>query len=89
MALTNEAISTVTADQWRSACLHCMTLVDEFWKADCLQEETVEQLLIEVNGDHDDEDEDDQDDDGSDEDSIIIFFAFLFRFTPTTLGCGF
>ena len=52
MALTNEAISAVTADQWRSACLHCMTLVDEFLKTDCLQEETVKQLLIEVNGDH-------------------------------------
>ena len=52
-------------------CLHCMTLVDEFWKTDCLQEETVEQLLIEVNGDHDDEDEDDQDDDGSDEEVFV------------------
>ena len=47
-----------------------MTFVDEFWKTDCLQEETVEQLLIEVNGDHNDEDEDDQDDDGSDEEDF-------------------
>ena len=45
IALTKEAISAATADQWRSACLHCMTLVDEFWKTDCLQEETVEQLV--------------------------------------------
>ena len=69
MVLTNETIGAVTADQWRSACLYCMTLVDEFWKTDCLQEETVKQLLIEheVNGDRDDEDEDDQDDDSSDE----------------------
>ena len=72
MALTNEAISTVTADQWHSACLHCMTLVDKFWKTDCLQEETVEQLLIEVNGDHDDEDEDHQDDDGPDPDEAFV-----------------
>ena len=48
-----------------------MILVDEFWKTDCLQEETVEQLLIGVNGDHDDEDEDDQDDDGSDEEVFV------------------
>ena len=47
------------------------TLVDEFWKTDCLQEETVEQLLIEVNGDHDDEYEDDQNDDGSDEEVFV------------------
>ena len=67
MALTNEAISALRADQWRSACLHCVILVDEFWKTECLQEETVEKLLIEVNGDHDDEDEADQDDDDSDE----------------------
>ena len=67
MSLTNEAISAVTADQWRSACLHCMTLVDEVWMTDCLQEETVEPHHIEVDGDHDDEDEDDQDDGGSDE----------------------
>ena len=46
-------------------------IVDEFWKTDCLQEETVEQLLIEVNGDHDDEDEADQDDDGSDEEVFV------------------
>ena len=62
----------VTADhEWRSACLHCMTSVDEFWKTDCLQEETVEQLPIEVNGDHDDEDEDYQDDDNSDEEVFV------------------
>ena len=48
-----------------------MTLVDEFWETDCLQEETVEQLLIEVNGDQVDEDEDDQDDDGSDEEVFV------------------
>ena len=66
MALANEALSAVTADQWRSACLHCMTLVDEFWKTDCLQKEIVEQLLIDVNGDHDGGDEDHQDDDCSD-----------------------
>ena len=49
-----------------------MTLVDDFWNPDCLQEETVQQLLIEVNGDHDDEDEDaDQDDDGSDEEVFV------------------
>ena len=48
-----------------------MTLVDEFWKTDCLQKETVEQLLIEVNGDHDDEDKDDQDDDSSGEDVFV------------------
>ena len=46
LALANEAINAVTADQWRSACLHCMTLVDEFWKTDCLQEETVKQLSL-------------------------------------------
>ena len=46
----------------------CMTLVDEFWKTDCLQEETVEQFLIEVNGD---DDEDVQDDDGSDEEVFV------------------
>ena len=34
-------------------CLHCKTLVDEFRKTGRLQEETVEQLLIEVNGDDD------------------------------------
>ena len=67
-ALTNEAISAVTADQWRRACLHCMTLVDEFWKTDCLQEETVEQFFIEVNGS---DDEDDQDDDGSYEEVFV------------------
>ena len=67
MALTSEAISAVTADQWRSAWLHCMALVDEFW----LQEENVEQLLIEENGDHDDEDEDDQDNDSSDEEVFV------------------
>ena len=27
-------------------------MFDEFWKTDCHQEETVEQFLIEVNGDH-------------------------------------
>ena len=48
-----------------------MTLVDEFLKTDCLQEETVEQLFIEMHGDHDDEDEDDQDDDGSDEEVFV------------------
>ena len=48
-----------------------MALVDEFWKTDGLQEETVEQLLIEVNGHHDDEDEDDQDADGSDEEVFV------------------
>ena len=47
-------------------------LVDELWKTDCLQEETVEQLLqVEVNGDHDDEEEDDQDDDSSDEEVFV------------------
>ena len=45
--------------------------VDEFCKTDCLREETVEQLLIEVKGDHDDEDEDDQDDEGSDEEVFV------------------
>ena len=26
MALTNESISVVTVDQWRSACLHCIDI---------------------------------------------------------------
>ena len=73
MSCPNEANSAVTADQWRSACLHCMTLVEEFWKTDCLQEETVEQLPIEVNGDREkeDEDDDDQGDAGSDDEVFV------------------
>ena len=61
MTLTNEAISAVTADHWRSACLRCKKLVDEFWKTDSLQEEAVGQLVIELNG-NDDDDNDDGDD---------------------------
>ena len=68
MALKNEAISAVTANQWHNACLHCKILVDEFWKTDCLQEEYVEQFLIDVNGD---DGENDKDDDSSDEDVFV------------------
>ena len=71
MALTNEAISVATLDQWCSACLHCRKLVDEFWKTDCLQEEAVEQFVIELNSSHNDAD------DGGDNDDRVSNYLFV------------
>ena len=54
LALTNKAISAVTLDQWCDACQHCKKLVDEFWVNDCLQEEVIEKLVIDVGLESDD-----------------------------------
>ena len=58
MTFTNKAIGAVTVDHWQNVCLHCKKLVDEFCKTDGLQEEAVEQLVIELNGNDDDDDND-------------------------------
>ena len=53
-------------EQQKSACKHCRRLVDEFLVTDCLQEEAVEKLIIELNSDDQEDTDDDKDGDGDD-----------------------
>ena len=44
--LMHDVFSEVTAEQWANVAGHCNQLIEDAWENDCLQEETLEPLVI-------------------------------------------
>ena len=56
--LVNDTLLQVTQKQWEDACKHCHQLVDQFWISDGLQEEEIERVLIQLDGNDSSEESD-------------------------------
>ena len=54
-ALVAQVISEVTPEQWSRACDHCDQLVDKAWEADGLQDETIEEVVVQLGGEASDQ----------------------------------
>ena len=59
--------------QWRDSCKHCMALVEEFWITDGLQEDVVDRLVIDIDGDDEDDDDDES---GNEGDATILVDSY-------------
>ena len=49
--LMHDVFSKVTAEQWANVAGHCNQLIEDAWENDCLQEETLEPLVITLDND--------------------------------------
>lgn len=66
-ALVIQGINTVTPAMWTSFCRHTENVENEYWKRDCLVEEVVEEMLIDVGDSSDDESSDEELSDSDDD----------------------
>ena len=65
--LVVESLADVTAENWRDAVTHVEKVEKDYWVADRLQEEVVEQIVINIGPGSDDSDDSD---DSGDTDSV-------------------